>query len=330
MKVLHIGKEGMMEKFSSPDSLLYESKTADLPMGLAAEEYIRAAGDAEHLIADAIAPVTAELIEGLPLLKSIHSEGVAFNRIDTEAASARGVSVCHSAGMNAGAVAEQAILLMSGMLRNVINNDCAVREGRQMPVKEGYMKRGDLRELADCTVGLVGFGGSGKAVARLLQAYGVKKILVTRRSSLPEEEARAYGVTQGSLDELLSEADIVSLHLPASPETARMANKDFFGKMKQGSYFVNTARGELVDNEALVEALRSGKLAMAGLDTLDHEPVGKNHYLLQQTDIAERLILSPHIAGITAASFRRSYAMIWEDVAAVRAGKIPARCVNLK
>lgn len=329
MKVLHIGKKGNMEKYSAHDSLLYLLDVVDLDHGLPVSEYLDRASDADFLIADAIAPVPAELINNMPDLKLIHSEGVAYNLIDLNAASANHVYVCNSPGMNASAVAEQTVLLMVGMLRNVVNGDTAVRTGKQIQVKESYMQTGSLKELADCRVGLVGFGNIAKSVAALLKAYGVQTIYYTKRHRLLPEVEEQYGVVYQELPGLLKNSDIVSLHLPVSESTVGMVNADFFQKMKDGSYFVNTARGELVDDAALVDALASGKLAMAGLDTLDHEPVQADHPLLNlPEEISRKILFSPHIGGITASSFRRSYAMIWEDIEAVIQGRVPERVVN--
>lgn len=329
MKVLHIGKKGNMERFSAPDSFLYRLERVDMPMGLAVREYTDAAGDADFLVADAIAPVPAELIRSMPELKLIHSEGVAFNSIDIEAARERKIYVCNNQGMNAAAVAEQTVLLMSGMLKNIVQNDAAVRSGRQITTKEGYMLRGDLAELADMTVGLVGFGDIAKAVVKLLRAYGVEKIFYYKRTPLAPEEEEKFGVRYLPLGELLSVSDMVSLHLPVTPETAGMADKGFFDAMKDGSYLVNTSRGELVDDEALIGALSSGKVKMAGLDTLDHEPVQRDHPLLNlPEELAGRIIFTPHIGGITASSFKRGYAFIWEDIEAAAEGKVPKRVVN--
>lgn len=317
-----------MEKYSASDSLLYRMEVVDMEYGLPAEAYLNAAGDAEYMVVDAIAPVTAELIDGMPQLKLIHSEGVAYNKIDIDAAKARNVYVCNSAGMNASAVAEQTVLLMTGMLRDVTGGDRAVREGRQIKVKEEYMRTGSLKELADCCVGLIGFGNIAKSVAALLHAHGVRSILYYKRHPLSDREEEQYGVSYRELPELLSESDIVSLHLPVNDATKGMADASFFNQMKDGSYFVNTARGELVEDVALADALESGKLAMAGLDTLDHEPVAKDHPLLTLPDeIGRKILFSPHIGGITASSFRRSYAMIWEDVEAVMNGREPKRIV---
>ena len=301
----------------------------DLKSDLPVEEYLRQAGDADFIIVDAITTISDELIRQMPNLLVIHSEGVAFNAIDLKAADECGVYVCNAKGMNAMAVAEQAVLLMVGMLRNMVVNDAAVRNGHQIETKEGYMQNGTLYELADCSVGLIGFGDIAQKTARLLKAYGVKEIYYYKRHRLDPEQEQQFGVQYRELDDLLASSRIVSLHLPVTDATMHMADHDFFAKMQPGSYLVNTARGELVDDAALIEALKSGRLAMAGLDTLDHEPVLKNHPLLNQSSgITRRLLLSPHIGGITAASFYRGYAMIDEDLRLIAQGRKPKRVVN--
>ena len=312
MKVLHIGKKGNMERFSAPDSFLYKLETVDMYMS-SVDDYLSAAGDADFIVADAIAEVPAALIERMPNLKLIHSEGVAYNSIDTGAAARRGIYVCNSQGMNASAVAEQTVLLMLGMLRDVRGGDQAVREGHQIDSKEKHMLTADLKELADCAVGLVGFGNIAQETARLLRAFGVKEIYYNKRIPLSEKEAAQYGVKRLTLPDLLAVSDIVSLHMPLNAATEKIADASFFAAMKDGSYFVNTARGGLVDDQALGEALASGKLAMAGLDTINDEPVQPDHPLLQLPEnVRDKILFSPHIGGITASSFRRSYAMIWK------------------
>ncbi|MCC8139789.1 MAG: 2-hydroxyacid dehydrogenase [Lachnospiraceae bacterium] len=312
-----------MERNTVKTDFTASVQVVSLPMSLSAEQYREACPDAEVIVADAIAPVSGELIRSLPHLQMIHSEGVAYNQIDIEAARACGVCVCNCAGMNASAVAEQTVLLMMGLLKDVIAGDRAVRAGKQIRKKEGYMTRGDLKELRDCRVGLIGFGDIGKCTAKLLAAYGAQTFYY-KRTPLSAQEEREYSVTYLAQDELLASCDIVSLHLPVTPQTEHMCDAAFFEKMKPGAYFVNTSRGELVDDEALIEALRSGRVAMAGLDTLDHEPVAQDHVLVRQPEeIADRILFSPHIGGITASSFRRGYAMIWENIERIAKGERP-------
>lgn len=328
MKVLHIGKAENMKRYKPDTDFADTVETAEMTMGHMPEEYAAAMPDAEVIVADAIADIPGTLIEQLPDLKMIHSEGVAYNKIDLNAASAHQVSVCNCAGMNASAVAEQTILLMQGMLKNVIVNDQAVREGRQIMVKEQYMAGGSLKELADCKVGLIGLGDIGKATAQLLAAYGAE-VYYCKRHRLEAEEEVKFHAMYLPLDDLLALCDIISLHLPVTKETENMCDSVFFEKMKPGSYFVNTSRGELVNDKALAEALKSGKLVMAGLDTLDLEPVQTDHPLLQQPEeVTGKIIFSPHIGGITASSFRRGYSMIWENLERLSAGKPLLRVVN--
>lgn len=328
MKVLHIGKAENMKRYKPDTDFADTVETAEMTMGHTPEEYAAAMPDAEVIVADAIADIPGTLIERLPDLKMIHSEGVAYNKIDLNAASAHQVSVCNCAGMNASAVAEQTILLMQGMLKNIIVNDQAVREGRQIMVKEQYMAEGNLKELADCKVGLIGLGDIGKATAQLLAAYGAE-VYYCKRHRLEAEEEVKFHAMYLPLDDLLALCDIISLHLPVTKETENMCDSVFFEKMKPGSYFVNTSRGELVNDKALAEALKSGKLVMAGLDTLDLEPVQMDHPLLQQPEeVTGKIIFSPHIGGITASSFRRGYAMIWENLERLSAGKPLLRVVN--
>lgn len=329
MKILHIGKRGNLQRFTQPDSILRTMTLVDVPMNEPVSAYLKDGADADFIIADAMAPVTGELIRSMQNLKLIHSEGVAYNSFDLEAADACGVYVCNSKGMNAVAVAEQAVLLMVGMLRNVAQGDAAVRAGHQIEMKEGYMVRSDLRELSDFSIGLIGYGDIARETARLVRAYGVSTVYYNKRHRLSPEEEKAQGVIYKPVDELLKASGIVSLHLPVNAKTTHFANRRFFDLMQPGSYLVNTARGELVDDQALIDALASGKLAMAGLDTLDGEPVRKDHPLLNQPEaIEKKLLLSPHVGGITAQSFVRSYAMADEDVRTFLEGRRPKRVVN--
>lgn len=329
MKILHIGKNGNMERFTKMPDFVKEMELVDIPMNLPVEEYLDKAKDADIIIADAMAPVKAELINAMPNLKMICSEGVAINSFDIEAAKKRGIYVTNNAGMNADAVAEQTLLLMVGLLKNVAVNDAKVREGLQIETKEAYMANMNLYEMSDFSVGLIGMGNIAKSTVRLLKAYNVKEIYYYKRNKLSDEEEEKLGIVYKPLDELLAASDFVSMHTPVTPQTLNMANDDFFNKMKDGSYFVNTARGEVVDSRALVRALESGKIKMAGLDTVDNEPARRDHYLLNlDEEISKRILFAPHIGGITVSSFRRGYEMIWENVLLLCEGKHPNRVVN--
>lgn len=299
-----------------------------LPLGSADDAILNAAKDADVIISDAMGKVSGNVIRNMPNLKMIHSEGVGFQGVDVAAATEKHVYVCNCKGMNATAVAEQAILLMLGLLRGVVTGDRAVREGRQIDVKEHHMFSGDLKELADCTVGFIGFGDIAKATAKMADVFG-SKVVYYKPRRLPEEVEAKYHASYLTLDELLSASDIVSLHLPVTPQTAGMVDRDFLAKMKPGSYLVNTARGELVDSAALLEALKSGHLAGAGLDCVAGEPVGSDNPVLQAgAEVEDKILYSCHVGGITASSFKRGYAMLWDDITKLEAGEEPGHIVN--
>ena len=328
MKLLHIGKKGNVERYSKEVDLAKHMEIIDLPAGLSEEEYLQQAREADFIIADAMAVVTGKMISQMPNLKLIHSEGVGFNFFDIQVAKERGIYVCNCKGMNDKAVAEQTILLMLGMLREVCTGNRAVCEGKQIQVKEGYMKRGDLLELADCKVGLIGFGDIAKALARQLKSLGAE-IYYYKKTPLEPKIEDEYRISYLTLDELLKTCNMISLHVPVTNDTTNMVNDKFFEKMQTDSYLVNTARGELVDSKALIRALKSGKIKMAGLDTIAGEPVMLNNTLIDQPkEILDRIIFSPHIGGITASSFKRGYAMIWENINDICEGKKPKHIVN--
>ncbi|MCD7855648.1 MAG: hydroxyacid dehydrogenase [Clostridiales bacterium] len=330
MKLLHIGKKGNVERYTVKSDFTENMEIIEADGHLPEDEIIKVGKDADYIIADAMSAVSEKLINSMPNLKLIHSEGVGYNFFDLKAAGERNIYVCNCKGINASAVAEQAVLLMLGMLRDIKNCDTAVREGRQITVKENYMKDGNLSELPDYTVGLVGFGDIAKCVASLMTAFGVKTYYydIFRADS---ETEKKYNTEYLPLDELLGKCGIISLHVPVTPETKNMANDDFFNKMQNGSYIVNTARGELLDSEALVRALKSGKIAMAALDTVAGEPVQKDNVLLtQKPEIENRILFSPHIGGITSSSFKRGYARAWNNIEKVSKGEEPVNIVNRK
>ena len=328
MKLLVIGKPGRFKTYSADYELYQKVTVVYVTSRTSDDEMLRLAADADMILADAMAGVSAYVINQMPNLKIIHSEGVGYNFIDIEAARARKIYVCNCKGINAMAVAEQTILLMLGLLRDVCNGDKSVRLGKQIDVKERYMQQGNLRELGDCSVGLLGFGDIAKCVAKMLQVFGSKTYYYSR-SQISGEAEKEYQVTYLPMEELLATCDVVSLHLPVTKQTHNIAGEEFFAKMKIGAYLVNTARGELVDSVALTQAIREGKLSGAGLDTIADEPVAEDNILLQSAgDIADKLILSCHIGGITASSFKRGYEMIWSDFGKVMAGDEPEHIVN--
>lgn len=327
MKLLVIGDRARTEKFLPDLPIVGETELVVVERGESDENILQEAADADAILADAISPVSAKLIDGMPNLRLIHSEGVAFNAIDCKAAAQRGIYVCNNRGVNAVAVAEQTLLLILGVLKHVVEGDAAVRAGGQIAFKEQLMVSG-IEELSGMTVGLIGFGAIAREVAKRLNAFDVD-VVYTKRHRLDEDEERALGVRYLERDELLATSDIVSAHVPVTSGTRGMADDAFFAQMKQGSYLINTARGEIVDNEALIRALESGRLKGAALDTVAPEPVTADNPLVTlPPELASRILLSPHIGGVTTNMFARAHRCVWENVARVARGERPVNVVN--
>lgn len=326
MKILIEGSPERYRRYLPDFIQLEQLAPVFCPLGSTDAERLVLCPDAAIFLADAVSTVSGDLIRRMPELKLIHSEGVAFNGIDTNAARKRGVFVCNNQGCNAGAVAEQAIWLMLSLLRKGIPGDQAVREGRQIQRKERAMVEG-IKELGECRIGLVGFGHIAQETAKRLSAFG-SAVCYFSPHRKPALEAALHAAYL-PLGELLACCDIISLHAAVTPETNGMVNEAFLSAMKEGAYLVNTARGELVDNFAVRAALLSGRLAGAGFDTLAPEPVPADHPLVALPAPArEHVVFSPHLGGITTNSFRRAHRHMWENVVRVMNGERPDCIVN--
>ncbi len=325
--LVHTNAARFQEYAPKDDPFVGHAHPVFVPAGATAEEIAELGASCEMCVVDAITPMPKELIRALPKLKLIHSEGVGFNAIDCAAAAEQGIYVCNCKGANAPSVAEQAILLMLGVLRKVVPYDRAVREGRQFETKTKAFAEG-CAELGECHIGLVGLGDCGSAVAERLQGFGCS-VSYWSAHRRPEDIERKLHVSYLPLDRLLATSDIVSLHVAVTPETKGMADASFLDAMPEGSILINTARGELVDNDALIAALTSDHLAGAGLDTVAPEPVlPYNPLLLLPPDIASRILFSPHVGGSSKSSFRRAHRMIWSNIEAVFEGRRPINIVN--
>ncbi|MGN1123038.1 MAG: NAD(P)-dependent oxidoreductase [Eubacterium sp.] len=287
------------------------------------ERLIKEACDTEILLVDAMGVVDSEIISSMPRLKLIMSEGVGYQGIDTAFAKEKGIPVCNNKGVNDTAVAEVALLLMLGCLKSIITGHQSVYDGRQIEIKKASF--GVIRELGECTVGLIGFGDIAKRTALLANAFGAR-VIYTNRTRYPELE-KQYNVTYSDLDSLLNQSDFVSLHLAVTEQTREMANADFLSKMKSTAFLINTSRGDLVDNNALLNALLNGEIAGAGLDVISPEPVTADNILLDER-IKDRLVLTPHIAGITSLTIEKIYKSINENIERIKNCKEPKNRVN--
>jgi D-3-phosphoglycerate dehydrogenase len=242
---------------------------------------------ADGLVVRSATKVTAELLEQAPKLRVVGRAGVGVDNIDVEAATHRGILVMNTPGGNAVSVAEHTFALMLAMARSVPQSNASIHAGR-------WEKSGAAgTELRGKTLGLVGLGRVGTEVAR--RARGLEMKVLAHDPYVTPAAAREVEVELVTLDELLKRADVISLHTSLSAATEKMFGAAAFAKMKRGARLVNCARGELIDEAALAEALKSGQLAAAAVDTFAEEPP-KNSPLIGLAN----LIATPHIAGSTA------------------------------
>ena len=271
------------------------------------EELAAMLGEADALIVGAI-PLTEEHFAAAPRLRVVAMHGVGVDHIDLLAAAARGVVVTNAPGSNDGAVADLAVGLMLACLRQIPAADRAVRAGEW---------RGMVgEELAGKQVGILGWGRIGRNVARRLSGFDVS--LLVHDPFVDADVVSASGANPRSLDDLLQQADIVSLHLPLTPDTSNLLDASTLAQMKPGAYLVNTARGGIVDEAALLALLRRGHLRGAGLDCFAVEPPVGNP-LLELPNV----VVTPHIGAQTREAIGRMGAIAAENVLRVLGGEEP-------
>ncbi len=280
------------------------------------EQLIEALAGADAVIAGA-EPYTPRVIDALPALRAISRSGVGFDAIDLAACDRAGIAVCTTPGVNHHSVAEHAFALLFGIARGFPLTDRRVREGK--------WKRVTGPRVMGSTLGIVGLGRIGQAVATRAIGVGMK---VLAYEPQPNAEFLAkWPIEIVSLDELLARSDYVSIHSPLTPETRHLINAKTLAKMKPGSVLLNTARGGLVDEAALCDALRSGHLRAAGLDVFEVEPLPLDSPLLS----FDNVLLAGHVAGMDNESKYDTFKMAAETIVELYRGGWPAeRIVNLR
>jgi phosphoglycerate dehydrogenase-like enzyme len=252
-------------------------------------------------------PLPGSVIESDPNLKFISVAFVGIDHVDTDACKAKGIHISNTGGYCTDAVAELSLGLALDCLRNISAGNTAVQAGKGKAGLQGF-------ELAGKTVGIVGTGAIGMRVAELYKAFKCNLIGYSRTE---KDEAKALGLSYKTLDEVMSEADIVSVHTPLTPQTKGLIGRRQIGEMKQGAILVNTARGPIVDTEALADALRAGKIC-AATDVFDNDPpLPENHPLLG----APNLVCTPHVGFDTRESIDRRAVMAFENVTSWMEGK---------
>ncbi len=292
--------------------LLAEKAELIFARSLDEDALIEQVADVDAIIIRANGSVSARLMDAAPRLKVIGRHGVGVDAIDLEAARQRGIVVCNTPWANVESVAEQAVGFMITLSKHIVRADKAIRQGR-WSVRYEYIGQ----ELRGRTLGLIGMGRIGARVAEICHlAFGMP-ILYYDLVNYPETEAK-LGAKKVSLEEVLQQADYVSVHVPLTSATKGMIGEQQFNRMKKGAIFINTARGPIVDEAALIKALQSGHLGGAGLDVFAIEPPPKENPLFQ----LDNVVLSPHMAAHTEDALREM-SMIAQDVLRVLEGKEP-------
>ncbi|CAM3373780.1 2-hydroxyacid dehydrogenase [Rhodothermus bifroesti] len=281
---------------------------------------IAAAHDADALISMLSDPITARVLAACPKLRVVAQYAVGYDNIDLEAARARGIVVTHTPDVLTDATADFTWALLLTLIRKVREADRYVREGHFKRWETQLLLGHDLR---DKTLGIVGLGRIGSAVARRALGFGMRVVYYNRRPANPTVERQSCA-RYVSFDELLAVSDVVSIHCPLNSESYHLFNQAAFAKMKPTAVLVNTARGPIVDEAALVEALEQEQIAGAALDVFEQEP--KVHPGLLEND---RVVLAPHLGSATVEARTAMARMCAEAVLAVLEGaeKIPYRLV---
>lgn len=290
--------KGFVEK--GHEFVYYDTKTTD-------KEELKKRSEGCDIVMIANNPYPAEVVESAAQLKMLSVAFTGIDHIGVESCKNQGVMICNAAGYSNQTVAELVIGMAIDALRNIVKADTVVRNGGTSAGIGG-------REICGRTVGIIGLGRIGLMTANLFQAFGAKVIAYNRSES---EEAKALGIEYKSLEEVLSESDIVSLNLPLNPQTRGFLSAEKIAMMKKDAIFINCARGPIVDNAALAKALNEDQLGYACVDVFDMEPPIPEDYPLLH---AKNTLLTPHQAFISEESMKRRAKIVFDNVYAYLEG----------
>lgn len=312
MQVVVLGPLGLpaIEIRNLAGDILESGVSVHVPASIPAgpEAMIALAHDADAIVMSNL-PFPEAVVRGCPRLRLLSLAFTGTDRVDLDACRDAGITVCNTPDYSTQAVAEFTLGLLLAVLRHFPEALLAARSGGTWAGLAGG-------ELAGRTVGLVGTGNIGLYMARLLKGFGCSLLGYARH---PSEEGESLGIVYTGLDDLLARSDVVSLHLPLTDETRHIVDRRRLALMKPSAVLLNTARGDLVDGVALADALREGRLAGAGLDTVDvRPPLPADHPLLA----VPNALVTPHMAFATREAFARRSRIALENVAAWRRGRL--------
>jgi len=295
----------------APDGL--EVITA--PVGLDDDEKIELAKDADFLL---LFPgvLSDRVMQSAQKCRLIQLLSAGYDRMNLKLATDLGIPVSNNGGANSVAVSEHAMMLILAVYRRLLHYSSHVRAGGWRPERERNI---DVFEFEGKTLGLIGIGNIAQKVARRARGFDVNLQYYDKYASLTPTEEEALGITSVSLEELLKTSDVVSIHVPLTRETRNLIGKDQLAMMKPTSIIINTARGGIIDETALVEALQSGTIAAAGLDVMEHEPPDPNDPLPK----LDNVIVTPHTAGPTLESLPKRAINSFANIQRVWAGEQP-------
>jgi glyoxylate reductase len=275
--------------------------------------------DCQGLLCTISDTIDASVLEPARKLKIIANYGVGYNNIDVETATRRGILVTNTPGVLTNATAEITMALILATGRRIIEGDRMVREGKFRFWAPFHFLG---HEISGKTLGIIGLGRIGRAVARRAAGFGMKLLYHNRRRLAPEREA-ALKAEYTDLESLLSESDFVSLHVPFTDETRHLIAARELSFMKPSAFLINTARGAVINEKALLAALKDGAISGAGLDVYENEPE-----LTPGLREQDNVVLLPHIGSATVETRYKMAAMAAENLTAGLAGRIPPNCVN--
>jgi phosphoglycerate dehydrogenase-like enzyme len=303
-KVIEVGRRLLPE----------QCRMVFVPAGATEAEAARIVAQAQYFLGFITKPQSPAFYEALEQTRLVQLLSAGYDQVDLQRLRHTRIPLATNGGANAVAVAEHAIMLILAVLRRLRELDARTRAGHWRPSGP----EGEIYELDGKTVGLIGLGMIGRHVATRLRPFeACVRYFDVRR--LPPDEEQALGIRYVGLDELLGTADVVSLHVPLSASTRQLMNRERLGAMKKGAVLINTCRGEVVDEDALYESVRSGHLLGAGLDTFAIEPPDKQNPLFTLPNV----IVTPHIAGPTWDSWRKRFVNGYANIIRVAEGKPP-------
>lgn len=283
------------------------------------DEAIARIADHEIVLLNKV-PITERLLEACPNIKLICIQATGYNVVDCEACAKRGIPVTNVPSYGTAAVAQFTLALMLEMCHKVGLHNESVHNGDWCRAETFCYWLTPQMELAGKTLGIIGFGKIGQAVAKLAKAFGMDVIVYNRSQSEEGKKLAQYA----DLDTVLKKADFLSLHCPLFPETEKIINAENIAKMKDGAMLINTSRGPLLDEQAVYEALESGKLRYAAVDVVSQEPITADNPLLK----AKNCIITPHMAWVPIESRQRLLDCVVENIRAFLNGK-PQNVVNM-